>query len=189
MKKLTAVSAAVLMGLALTACSADRHDRGPRTEQGMKKDFKRGGMPRDLAELNLTDAQKAQIKQIMEQNRPQARQQGQRPAPDDAQREQFRNQMQVQHAAEQQLILAPAFDEAAAKQLIAQENQQQAAHLQQREATHDAFELQQLKTRHAVMQVLTPEQRQQWLANQQKRQDARKGDRRGPAQGQPAPQR
>lgn len=185
MKKVTAISAAVLMGLALTACSSDKPQRGPKHEQGAQKDFKRGGLPHDLRELNLTDAQKAQIKQIMEQNRPQR---DQRAAPNDAQREQFRSQMQAQRAAENSLITNATFDEAAARNLIVQRDQNQA----ERQQRQNEAELQQLKTRHAIMQVLTPEQRQQWLQNQQQRQNERKNDRRGPAgapQGQPAPQR
>ncbi|UOO81983.1 Spy/CpxP family protein refolding chaperone [Uruburuella testudinis] len=170
MKKTAAISAAVLMGLALTACSADKPQRGSKHEQGMHKDFKRGGLPRDLRDLNLTDAQKAQIEQIMQQNRPQR---GERPAPDAAEREQFRSRMEARRAAENSLLTNPTFDEAAARNLIAQGDQYQA----QRQQRHNEAELQQLKTRHAVMQVLTPEQRQQWLAKQQQRQDARKNGR------------
>ncbi|MDO5640676.1 MAG: Spy/CpxP family protein refolding chaperone [Neisseria sp.] len=181
MKKLTAVSAAVLMGLALTACSSDKPQRGPKSEHGMQKDFKRGGLPHDLRKLDLTDAQKTQIEQIMAQNRPQR---GERAAPSAAEREQFRSQMQARRAAENSLLTNPTFDEAAARNLIAQREQNQA----ERQQRQNEAELQQLKTRHAIMQVLTPEQRQQWLANQQQRQEGRKNDRRAP-QGNPAGQR
>ena len=178
MKKLTAVSAAVLMGLALSACSSDKPQRAPKHEQGMQKDFKRGALPRDLHELNLTDAQKAQIKQIMEQNRPQR---AERPAPNAAEREQILNRMQAYRTAENQLMNNPTFDEAAARNLIAQRDQNQA----ERQQRQNEAELQQLKTRHSIMQVLTPEQRQQWQTMQQQRHDARKDGRRAP-QGKPA---
>lgn len=168
MKKITAISTAVLMGLALTACSTDRPQHGPRAEQGMNKHFSKDGLPRDLSELSLTDAQKDQIKQIMAQG------QVDRPAaPDESQRAAFRSEIQQRRAAEQQLILAPTFDETAARQLVAQ----RAKKMDQRQQQRSEMELQHLKQRHDIMQVLTPEQRQQWLANQQKHHD-KKGDRR-----------
>lgn len=165
MRKITAVSAAVLMGLALTACSSDKPQRDGRWEgfkhgQGMHhfgKEGNRGNVMRDLRGLNLTDEQKAQIKQILEQNRPQDNE------PAEAERSEIRSQMAQRRTAENSLITSPTFNEAAARELI---NQQYADRVQR----HSEMELQKLKTRHAIMQVLTPEQRQQWLAKQEKMQ-------------------
>ncbi|KLT73028.1 hypothetical protein PL75_04960 [Neisseria arctica] len=168
MKKVTVVSGAVLMGLALAACSSDKPQReGFKHEQGMHhfgKEAKRGDMMRGLRDLNLTDEQKAQIKKIIEQNRPQHTQ------PDQAQRSEFQNQMAQRRAAENSLITSPTFDEAAARELISRHSQQHTERMQRQ----SEIELQKLKTRHAIMQVLTPEQRQQWLEKQEKMREGRK---------------
>lgn len=125
-----------------------------------KKMMAHAGMLPGFDQLNLTDAQKAQIKQIVEANRPV------KPENHEQQRTQFVQKMQQRQAQEQQLLMSKNFDERAARQLI-EERQQERAQMMR---DHEERELQQLKTRHAVFQVLTPAQQKQFLANQQQHQ-------------------
>ena len=116
------------------------------------------GLPMGFERLNLSDAQKNKIKAIMQQNRPE------KPA-DHAQRSaQFEQKMQQRRAAEQQLLTSKMFNEQAARQMIA-ERKAERAELQRDHADH---ELQMLKQRHAIFQVLTPAQQKQFLEEQKK---------------------
>uniref|UniRef100_UPI00359FF854 Spy/CpxP family protein refolding chaperone n=1 Tax=Neisseria dentiae TaxID=194197 RepID=UPI00359FF854 len=122
----------------------------------------------------LTEEQKTKIRAIMEEGRDNRAQQ-----PDDNRREAFRQQMENYRAAEQNLMKNPAFDEAAARNLIAQREQGMEEQRRQRAE----FELQQLKKRHAVFQVLTPEQQQKWLEKQNDRGNGKqRPQRQAPAQ-------
>ncbi|XXQ68484.1 Spy/CpxP family protein refolding chaperone [Neisseriaceae bacterium B1] len=120
-------------------------------------------LPHGFEGLNLTDAQKAQIKQIMEANRPA------QPADNEQQRVQFQQKMQQRQAQEQALISNKSFDEKAARAMIAERQEARA----QMENQHAAHELQHLKARHAVFQVLTPAQQKQFLDNQKQHQERR----------------
>ncbi|TFV01791.1 hypothetical protein E4T85_21360, partial [Bacillus stratosphericus] len=97
---------------------------------------------------------------IMEEGRDNRAQQ-----PESNRREALRQQIDHYRAAEQNLLQAPAFDEAAVRNLISLREQDREAQRRQ----HAELELQQLKKRHAVFQVLTPEQQQKWLEEQNKR--------------------
>ena len=180
MKKITAIAAAALLGITGAAVAADSAANMQQPKQ--TREFKRGELPRDLQALNLSAAQKTRIQAIMQEGRPAQTELS------EAQRNQMRAQAQAHRAAEQSLIANKTFDEAAARRLIA-EREQARAQFQQR---HADFEMQQLKKRHAVFQVLTPAQQKQWLESQSKRDE--RGDRPGkprqmPQQERQAPQR
>lgn len=162
MKKASALTAAVLAGvctLSLAACSSERAPKHGHAPAG--KEFRRGGMDHGFKDLNLTQEQKAKIRAIMEEGRGNRMQ----PPPGENRREAFRQQMESRRIAEQNLLTNPVFDEAAARSLIAQREQG----MEEQRRHHAEFELQQLKKRHAVFQVLTPEQQQKWLAGQGQR--------------------
>ena len=180
MKKITAIAAAALLGITGAAVAADSAANMQQPKQ--TREFKRGELPRDLQALNLSAAQKTRIQAIMQEGRPAQTELS------EAQRNQMRAQAQAHRAAEQSLMANKTFDEAVARRLIA-EREQARAQFQQR---HADFEMQQLKKRHAVFQVLTPAQQKQWLESQSKRDE--RGDRPGkprqmPQQERQAPQR
>lgn len=162
-----ASTAALLLsaGVAVAAGQAAQNIPAPQSEMapppagrpaphGEHREHGRGrkpdGLPRELDGLNLTGEQKTKIKTILEQNR------DSRPADPTAHRAEFLQKMQQRQQQEQQLIGSKTFDEQAARRLIAERQQE-----------HATRELQMLKTRHAVFQVLTPVQQQQLLAEQQ----------------------
>ncbi|ULJ62517.1 Spy/CpxP family protein refolding chaperone [Wielerella bovis] len=118
--------------------------------------MKRDGLPRGFEQLGLSDAQKAQIKTIMEQNRPQ------KVDNQDTRRADFQQKMAQRRAQEQQLMSNKTFNEQAARNMIAERQQERAA----MEKNHAERELQMLKQRHAVFQVLTPAQQQKFVENQ-----------------------
>ena len=180
MKKITAIAAAALLGITGAAVAADSAANMQQPKQ--TREFKRGELPRDLQALNLSATQKTRIQAILQEGRPAQTELS------EAQRNQMRAQAQAHRAAEQSLMANKTFDEAVARRLIA-EREQARAQFQQR---HADFEMQQLKKRHAVFQVLTPAQQKQWLESQSKRDE--RGDRPGkprqmPQQERQAPQR
>lgn len=180
MKKITAIAAAALLGITGAAVAADSAANMQQPKQ--TREFKRGELPRDLQALNLSATQKTRIQAILQEGRPAQTELS------EAQRNQMRAQAQAHRAAEQSLIANKTFDEAAARRLIA-EREQARAQFQQR---HADLEMQQLKKRHAIFQVLTPAQQKQWLESQSKRDE--RGDRPGkprqmPQQERQAPQR
>lgn len=180
MKKITAIAAAALLGITGAAVAADSAANMQQPKQ--TREFKRGELPRDLQALNLSAAQKTRIQAIMQEGRPAQTELS------EAQRNQMRAQAQAHRAAEQSLMANKTFDEAVARRLIA-EREQARAQFQQR---HADFEMQQLKKRHAIFQVLTPAQQKQWQESQNKR--AERSDRPGkprqmPQQDRQAPQR
>lgn len=110
-------------------------------------------MKRMLAGLDLTDSQREQIKQLMQQHRSEQK----TARPDKAERKQMRD-----------LLAADTFDETAAR-LLLEKQQQQAVNKR----------LAAMKLQHQVLQVLTDEQRQQlnekrqqWQQKKQQRSNA-----------------
>ena len=77
----------------------------------------------------------------------------------------FKQKIQARQAAEQKLMSNKNFDEAAARQMIL-ERQQERMNMERNHAEH---ELQMLKKRHAIFQVLTPTQQKQLQDEQQSR--------------------
>ncbi len=73
--------------------------------------------------------------------------------------------MEARRAAEQKLMSNKTFDEAAARQMIVERQQERL----QMEREHAERELQMLKKRHAIYQVLTPAQQKQLQELQQRR--------------------
>ena len=172
MKKLIAL-AAIAATVGLTACASDRHDKGGRDGEhrhgagkGFHGEHKQGrdGLPRGFDRLNLSDAQKQQIQTILDNNRSQAAQN----------QEARRAEFEQQRAAEQALVSGATFNENAARQMIAGQQQR-----------HADMALQQMRVRHQLFQVLTPEQRQQLQQMQQERgsrgNKGERGERRGQA--------
>ena len=152
-KKIAMVMAlAAVVGVA--GCAADNSGKGERgSKQGFHKaEFRggedrmqgRGGFPRGLERLNLSEEQKQKIQAILEANRPQQ-----------AANSTTRTQRMEQR---DELVQAGQFDEAKARQMINERNQR-----------HVEMELQHLKTQHAIFQVLTPEQQKQWQEQRQAR--------------------
>ncbi|MCG7658088.1 Spy/CpxP family protein refolding chaperone [Wielerella bovis] len=123
--------------------------------------MKRDGLPRGFEQLGLSDVQKAQIKTIMEQNRPQ------KVDNQDTRRADFQQKMAQRRVQEQQLMSNKTFNEQAARNMIAERQQERAA----MEKNHAERELQMLKQRHAVFQVLTPAQQQKFVENQKQQQE------------------
>lgn len=90
-----------------------------------------------MKKLNLSEAQKAQIKALRERNRAQF---AQKAMPQD--KAEF-------HAKMQALLEAPTFDEARARELVLSRQNERVNR-----------EVQMLKARHDFLQILTPQQRQ-----------------------------
>lgn len=167
MKKLTALTVALMMsaGVAMAASHVEHphgeHGGKPHSGKmhGKHHKGKKDGLPFGFAELNLTDAQKTQIKAIMEADR------AQKPAKDENKMAQFKQKMEAKREQERALMNSKTFDETAARRMIAERQQERMAQQNQ----HAERELQMLKKRHAVFQILTPEQQKQLQENQQKK--------------------
>ena len=166
MKKSTILIAAALLGSAgLTAVAAGQ-ESAPQQKQHPSKPGKhklRDGLPRGFDQLNLSDAQKNQIKTIMEADRPAP------PSDLDSRRAEFREKMAKRREQENRLLGAKTFDEQAACQIIDERRKEREA----RDAEHAEHELNMLKKHHAVFQVLTPAQRKQFLDNQNRMDERR----------------
>ena len=145
MKKLLMGSVLAMSSvLTVTACTSVNAttDTTPTTSKMQKHHqdgMKKGGMRGPMAQLDLTAAQQAQIKAIMQEK------QGDRKN-DHAKHQAARAQMQQQMQA---LTSARTLDSAAVNRLA----DQQAAKTKQR------F-IERVQTQHAISQVLTPEQRE-----------------------------
>lgn len=163
MKKLT-IATLVLMTTAGVAVAANSTDNQTTPKHGEHKHGKimrhHGGkhsdLPRGFEKLNLSDEQKAKIKAIVEANKPEAK------AKKDPAN--FKQKMEARRQAEQKLMSGKQFDEAAARQMIV-ERQQERMGMEREFAER---ELQMLKKRHAIFQVLTPAQQKQFQEEQQK---------------------
>ena len=193
MKKYLALAAASLIGLAGVATAAENvantNAQAGKRGYSMKAN---GELPRDLQALNLSNKQKADIQKIMEANRPQRAEsilEGQSAgtstdqAARAARRAEMQQKMTAHRTAEHNLISAKRFDEAAARNMIAERQAAHEQHAAERRQHHAERELSRLKERHAIFQVLTTKQQQQWLENQNKRMEKRAhfGGKRGEA--------
>ncbi|GGP23464.1 Spy/CpxP family protein refolding chaperone [Silvimonas iriomotensis] len=144
---LTAVVAAVALGGAMTAAFADDAAGGnPPPPPGHHM---RGGPhgPHDgffFKDLNLTDAQKAQIKQLMQANRQNMKQE--------------MDTMRASRQQEQELLFSADYSDAKADQLAQADAQQMVAARAAR-----------IKFQHQLYAVLTPAQQQQLQAKQKER--------------------
>lgn len=154
MKKITTLALALLIGanFATAADPAAREHQGVYTKKHHKH-AQRDGLPRGFEQLNLSEEQKAKIRAIAQSDR------AARPAADkSARREAVKQKMQHRREQERRLLDARHFDEQAAQKLINERQQERLAMQQQ----HAERELQMLKKRHAIFQVLTPEQQRQY---------------------------
>ena len=154
MKKVTTLALALLIGanFATAADPVARNHQGA-SAQNHHQHAKRDGLPRGFEPLNLSEEQKAKIRAIAQSDREA------RPATDkSARREAAKQKMQNRREQERRLLDARHFDEQAAQKLIAERQQERLA-VQQQQAER---ELRMLKKRHAIFQVLTPEQQRQY---------------------------
>ncbi len=95
----------------------------------------RGGMHQIMTQLDLSDAQQQQVRDIMQQMKGSVDRSS-------------RQAMRAEHQAERLAILsAPEFDEAKANEMITRH-----------QASMSEQKLQMLRTQHQIFQVLTPEQ-------------------------------
>ncbi len=168
MKKMIALAALSAIAATSYAATKDTPPQDNGQPKGMFGQHKGHGMmspdglPRGFERLNLSDAQKKKIKAIMDANRP---------AQADAQARQA--EFEQRRAAEQALISSKTFDETKARQMITEQQQQ-----------HADMMLKNMKMRHDVFQVLTPEQQKQWQDMRPQPRDG--GMRGGPKGGMPA---
>ena len=105
-----------------------------------------GGMPQDVQELNLSDVQKTKIRVIVQRFRPQVT------SAREKQRSQYEQRVE-------KILRKPTFDEEEARSTIAKYRQENAGKKKE-DAEH---ELQLMRQKHAIFQVLTPEQQEQYL--------------------------
>lgn len=173
MKKLTALTVFLMMsaGAAVAADQMQTVEHGkpmPHEHKHYgkaKHHSKKNGVPFGMAELNLTEEQKSKIKSIVDADRAQQNQNRH-----SNQIAKLKQNMQAYRTQEQTLFANKNFDEAKARKMIAQRVQQRA----ELEKKYAERELQKLKKRHALFQVLTPQQQKQYQENQQKKIDEMK---------------
>ena len=149
-KKLVLVAAA--LPLMLGTASAFAYGGGDKGDhKGMHG--KCGGFDKKvMRQLDLTDAQKAELKEMREANRAEMK------AKHSGNKADKMAQMKAHHEKVQDLILADTFDEAAANDLASQMVEKQTER-----------RLTMLKKQHQMMSVLTPEQKTQLKEIQQDR--------------------
>ena len=105
-----------------------------------------GGMPQDVQELNLSDVQKTKIRVIVQRFRPQVT------SAREKQRSQYEQRVE-------KILRKPTFDEEEARSTIAKYRQENAG----KQPEYAEHELQLMRQKHAIFQVLTPEQQEQYL--------------------------
>ena len=105
-----------------------------------------GGMPQDVQELNLSDVQKTKIRVIVQRFRPQVT------SAREKQRSQYEQRVE-------KILRKPTFDEEEARSTIAKYRQENSGKKQE----YAEHELQLRRQKHAIFQVLTPEQQEQYL--------------------------
>lgn len=105
-----------------------------------------GGMPQDVQELNLSDVQKTKIRVIVQRFRPQVT------SAREKQRSQYEQRVE-------KILRKPTFDEEEARSTITKYRQENAGKKQE----YAEHELQLMRQKHAIFQVLTPEQQEQYL--------------------------
>lgn len=145
MRKLTAlfVASTLAMGAANLAHAAETTTAAPADAKPMMQHKGKFGPHHDMMfkNLNLTDAQKQQIRDIMK-----------------AQREQMKRPLLEERRAMHDIIASDTFDKAKAE-----------AQITKVEAQRKANMLAHMETQNKIYNVLTPEQKKQYNANFEKR--------------------
>ncbi|EAM8670197.1 ATP-independent periplasmic protein-refolding chaperone [Salmonella enterica] len=145
MRKLTAlfVASTLAMGAANLAHAAETTTAAPADAKPMMQHKGKFGPHHDMMfkNLNLTDAQKQQIRDIMK-----------------AQREQMKRPLLEERRAMHDIIASDTFDKAKAE-----------AQITKMEAQRKANMLAHMETQNKIYNVLTPEQKKQYNANFEKR--------------------
>ncbi len=145
MRKLTAlfVASTLAMGAANLAHAAETTTAAPADAKPMMQHKGKFGPHHDMMfkNLNLTDAQKQQIRDIMK-----------------AQREQMKRPLLEERRAMHDIIASDTFDKAKAE-----------AQITKMEARRKANMLAHMETQNKIYNVLTPEQKKQYNANFEKR--------------------
>lgn len=145
MRKLTAlfVASTLAMGAANLAHAAETTTAAPAGAKPMMQHKGKFGPHHDMMfkNLNLTDAQKQQIRDIMK-----------------AQREQMKRPLLEERRAMHDIIASDTFDKAKAE-----------AQITKMEAQRKANMLAHMETQNKIYNVLTPEQKKQYNANFEKR--------------------
>ncbi|EBZ5717426.1 TPA: ATP-independent periplasmic protein-refolding chaperone Spy [Salmonella enterica] len=145
MRKLTAlfVASTLAMGAANLAHAAETTTAAPADAKPMMQHKGKFGPHHDMMfkNLNLTDAQKQQIRDIMK-----------------AQREQMKRPLLEERRAKHDIIASDTFDKAKAE-----------AQITKMEAQRKANMLAHMETQNKIYNVLTPEQKKQYNANFEKR--------------------
>ncbi|EGK5591478.1 ATP-independent periplasmic protein-refolding chaperone [Salmonella enterica] len=145
MRKLTAlfVASTLAMGVANLAHAAETTTAAPADAKPMMQHKGKFGPHHDMMfkNLNLTDAQKQQIRDIMR-----------------AQREQMKRPPLEERRAMHDIIASDTFDKAKAE-----------AQITKMEAQRKANMLAHMETQNKIYNVLTPEQKKQYNANFEKR--------------------
>ncbi|EGV9502008.1 ATP-independent periplasmic protein-refolding chaperone [Salmonella enterica] len=145
MRKLTAlfVASTLAMGAANLAHAAETTTAAPADAKPMMQHKGKFGPHHDkmFKNLNLTDAQKQQIRDIMK-----------------AQREQMKRPLLEERRAMHDIIASDTFDKAKAE-----------AQITKMEAQRKANMLAHMETQNKIYNVLTPEQKKQYNANFEKR--------------------
>ncbi|CAM4047275.1 Spy/CpxP family protein refolding chaperone [Vibrio neonatus] len=136
-KKWLAVAMMVPLAFGSTAVLANGKKGG---DKGAKECSGQMHGKNEFRGLNLTDAQKTELKTIRDEVRASKKAQG----------ESKRQQMKAMKDQEQQLVLAADFDEAKAKELASS-----------MVAERTAMKVEKMRTTHRMMSVLTAEQKQQ----------------------------
>jgi len=144
MRKLTAlfVASTLAMGAASLAHAADT-TAAPADSKPMMHHKGKPGMHHDMMfkDLNLTDAQKQQVRDIMK-----------------SQRDQMKRPTVEERRATHDIIASDTFDKAKAEAQIAKMEEQ-----------HKARMLAHMETQNKIYNILTPEQKKQFNANFEKR--------------------
>ncbi|EEE5043212.1 ATP-independent periplasmic protein-refolding chaperone [Salmonella enterica subsp. enterica serovar Enteritidis] len=145
MRKLTAlfVASTLAMGAANLAHAAETTTAAPADAKPMMQHKGKFGPHHDMMfkNLNLTDAQKQQIRDIIK-----------------AQREQMKRPLLEERCAMHDIIASDTFDKAKAE-----------AQITKMEAQRKANMLAHMETQNKIYNVLTPEQKKQYNANFEKR--------------------
>ncbi|EKT5237920.1 ATP-independent periplasmic protein-refolding chaperone [Salmonella enterica] len=145
MRKLTAlfVASTLAMGAANLAHAAETTTAAPADAKPMMQHKGKFGPHHDMMfkNLNLTDAQKQQIRDIIK-----------------AQREQMKRPLLEERRAMHDIIASDTFDKAKAE-----------AQITKMEAQREANMLAHMETQNKIYNVLTPEQKKQYNANFEKR--------------------
>ena len=143
MKKITAlfVASTLALGAANLAHAADTTAAQPESKPMMHHKGMHGGQHEMMFKgLNLTDAQKQQIRDIMK-----------------GQRENMKRPSLDERRAMHELIASDTFDKAKAE-----------AQIDKMEAQHKAMALSRMETQNKIYNILTPEQKKQFNANFEK---------------------